>query len=68
MTKEELLQAGENVKIRLTTGEEFEGRIAYRTGIGSAKNYIPSQEIIYVKNENRELEVSLSNIKDVERI
>lgn len=68
MTKEELLQAGENVKIRLTTGEEFEGRIAYRTGIGSAKNYIPSQEIINVKNEKQGIEVSLSNIKDVERI
>lgn len=67
MTREELLQVGKSVKIRLTTGEEFEGRIAYRTGIGSAKNYIPSQEFINVKNENKEIEVALSKIKDVER-
>lgn len=68
MKKDELLQVSENVKIRLTTGEEFEGRITCRSGIGESNNFIPSKEIIKVKNANQELEVSLSNIKDVERI
>lgn len=68
MKNEELLQVSENVKLHLTNGEEFEGRISCRSGIGEADNFIPSKEIIRVKNANQELEVSLSNIKDVESI
>lgn len=65
MGKDDLLQPGREVRLTLNNGEEFKGRVKSRSGIGYSNNYIPSQEIIKVENNNGYIEASLSAIKDV---
>ncbi|MEG1008199.1 MAG: hypothetical protein RSO15_18250 [Bacteroides sp.] len=61
--KKDVLQPGRHVVLTLNNGEEFEGRVKSRSGIGESGNYIPSQEIIKVENHDGNIEVSLSAVK-----
>lgn len=65
MRNNDLLQPGRDVKLVLTTGEEFEGRVKMRSGLGYDNCYSPKHECVKVENANGSIEVSMSLIKDV---